>query len=106
MYSEQKLTELFKSDTFKAEVANVKTAAELQEAFARNGVEMTQNEVLDLCGKIAQQVESNEGGELTEENLENVSGGIAWALIGLGVVCLGGTALGIWNGYQKAKRDD
>ena len=106
MYSEQKLAELFKSDTFKAEVANVKTAADLQEAFARNDVEMTQNEVLDLCGEIAQQMESNEGGELTEENLENVSGGIAWTLIGLGVVCLGSAALGIWNGYQKAKRDD
>ena len=104
MYSEKKLEELFKSEEFKKEVANLKTAEELRAAFAKHGVEMTEEEVVNLCGQIAKQVSEGENGELTEESLENVSGGIAPWLIGLGVVCIGSVALGIWNGYNDAKK--
>ncbi len=102
MMNEQKVAELFQSESFKAEVANITTAEELQKAFERHGVDMTLDEVIGLCGQIAHQMQSDD--ELDEDALENVSGGIAWALVGLGVVCLGAVALGIWNGYNSAKK--
>ena len=79
-------------------------AEELQEVFRKNGLEMTIEEVVDLCGKIARQMEAGENGEISEDALEDVTGGIAWALIGLGVLCVGAVALGIYNGYQETKR--
>ena len=104
MDKNEKLKELFLSESFKKEAESVKTAEELQEVFRKNGLEMTIEEVVDLCGKIARQMEAGENGEISEDALEDVTGGIAWALIGLGVLCVGAVALGIYNGYQETKR--
>lgn len=100
----EKLKELFLSESFKKEAENLKTAEELQELFCKHGLEMTVEEVVDLCGKIARQMEAGENGEISEDALEDVTGGIAWALVGLGVLCVGAVALGIYNGYQETKR--
>lgn len=37
---------------------------------------------------------------LNDNELQEIDGGIAWALIGLGVLCLGGFGVGIYNGYK------
>lgn len=96
------LCALFTDKTFKEEAQRVTDAAQLQALFAGYGVEMTQEEVVTLCGQIAGQMKTE--GELTDEEMDNVTGGAAWALIGLGALCLGAVALGIYNGYQEAKR--
>ena len=105
MKYEEQLSKLFQDEAFKAEVSELKTAEELQAAFARHGVNITKDEVIDLCGAIAQQMDKGDEEELNEEALENVSGGIAFSLIALGVVCIGAVALGIWNGYNGAKQE-
>lgn len=104
MDKNEKLKELFLSESFKKEAESLKTAEELQELFHKNGLEMTIEEVVDLCGKIAHQMEAGNDGEISEEALDDVTGGVAWALVGLGVLCIGAVALGIYNGYQEAKR--
>ena len=89
MEMEQKLAELFQSVQFKEAVENIQTAEELQELFAANGVELTQEEVYDLCVGIAAQKEE---AELGEGDLENVTGGFGMltaAVLALGAACLG-----------------
>ena len=102
MRYEQELSGLFRDEGFKAEIAGLTTVEDLQAAFVRHGVEMTAAEVAELCGTIAQHVGIHSG-ELGEEALENVSGGIAGWLIVLGIGCVGAFALGAWNGYNDAK---
>lgn len=104
MERNEKLKALFESESFKQEAQGVATAEELKELFQKNGVEMTVEEVVELCGQIAKQMDVGDDGEISEEALENVTGGIAPWLIGLGVLCIGAVALGIYNGYQDAKR--
>ena len=97
-----KLMEIFENEQFKEEAANLTTAEELQTLFARYGLEMSTDEVMNLCGAIVRQMES--GDELSESDLEDVAGGIAGFVVGvvfLGIGCLGATALGIYNGYKK-----
>lgn len=106
MDKNEKLREIFMSETFKKDAEAVTTAEELQKLFEQYGLVLTIEEVVDLCGRIAQQKILDENGEITESALDDVTGGIAWALIGLGVVCIGSLAIGIYNGYRETKRKD
>ena len=72
--------------------------------FEKHNISMTLDEAVELFGKIARQMQTNENGEIAEKDLDQVAGGIAWASVGLGVLCVGGVALGIYNSYQEAKR--
>ena len=99
----QKLEALFKSAEFKAAAENVTTAEELQALFAKNGVEMSLDDVYELCGQIATQVQAGDG-ELSEDALESVSGGII-TMVACGVVCIGALAVGIWNGYHRTRKN-
>ena len=92
------LTGLFSNVTFKEEVKGLKTVEDLQKLFSNYDVELTIDEVKEICCEIAKQMQNSENGELNENDLEQVSGGVAWALIALGVGCLGAFALGIYNG--------
>ena len=103
MEKNQKLTKLFESEQFKEEASKIQTAEELQSLFAEHGVDLTMEEVIDLCAAIAAQMGE---AELSEEDLENVAGGIGLVTVGLiclGVGCIGGLAVGIYNGYRDAK---
>lgn len=103
MDNNQKLSKLFESEQFKEEASKIQTAEELQALFASHDVELTMDEVIGLCGAIAAQMGE---AELSEDDLENVAGGIGLVtigLIGLGAACIGGLAVGIYNGYRDAK---
>lgn len=104
MEKQQKLNALFTNEAFKAEADKISTAEELQELFAKYGVEMTLDEVIDLCGVIARYMQSEDSEELSEDDLDNVAGGIAWLAIGVAVLCIGALAIGIYNGYQSCKK--
>ena len=112
MNKTEMLTNLFQNEEFKKDAAELTTAEELQALISRYGVALSMDEVHNMCGQIAQQMNQD---ELTEEDLENVSGGftiIGSTLIVLkgakavvfGVACIGALALGIWNGYNSNKK--
>ncbi len=103
MEKNAKLVEIFKNEQFMEASKTLKTAEELQELFSRFGLELSMDEVHELCAQIAN---SMKDGELEETDLEAVSGGIGWvavAAIALGVVCIGAFAVGVYNGYKEAK---
>lgn len=90
----EKLLQLFSSEEFKAEAANIQTAEELRTLFETHGVNLSIEEVLELCEAIAKQMESNElssEGEISEDGLENVAGGFVVSALAIttGAVCIG-----------------
>lgn len=106
MDKSEKMKELFLNASFKEQVKDVSNVDELREAFSKNGLELSVEEVIDLCERIVNQVNKSSDCEISEEALSDVTGGIAWALVGLGAACIGAAALGIYNGYQETKRSD
>ena len=68
----EKLNALLNSEAFEQEMAMVNSLEEMQALFARNGVELTSEEIVALCKQI--NVLACEG-ELGEDDLEDVSGG-------------------------------
>ncbi|MGN1367590.1 MAG: hypothetical protein ACI4WX_01870 [Aristaeellaceae bacterium] len=71
----EKLNELFADAAFAEQVRTLDTAGELQALLAEKGIELTQEEfeeLLEACEKLAGQAD----GELTDEQMEDVSGGV------------------------------
>ena len=74
----EKMKAVFADEVFVKNLFELETAAEVQAALKEKGVELTEEEILgirDLLGKV-------ENGELSEELLEQVSGGSILAAIG------------------------
>lgn len=99
-----KLEVILKNNEFVAKSANIATAEELQALIAEYGLEMTIEEVVEFCKLVAQEKERiDNGGELSPEDLDDVSGGgvlFVLGCVGLGVTALAGLAIGIYNGYK------
>lgn len=99
-----------------------KNAAELQRLFAENGVDLTVDEVEVFLSEVAEAVavKLHENQELSEGDLDDVSGGlgsVAAAIIGIGstpvgpwilgaaaVVGVGALIVGGVNSYYKNKK--
>jgi len=67
----EKIQELLESKEFVNEIQRVETPEELLEAFKSHGVGMSMEELKELCAIATKTA----GGELGEEELENVAGG-------------------------------
>lgn len=67
----EKIRVLMENEAFGKEIENVETAAELQKAFEGHGIEITEDEVVEICKGIA----ANKDGIISEEDLDAVSGG-------------------------------
>jgi hypothetical protein len=90
----KKIEELFHEETFAcAFFENIESADEVKKLFAEKGVELSDEEVGELIAYTKSNVIGNESGELSESEMENVSGGV------LGWIALG-VASGIFFGYQ------
>lgn len=103
---DQKLTVLFQDASFKEEAKSFKTVEDMQRALANHGIEMSVDEVTELCVAIGKKVVQDSGDELNEDALDSVAGGFgiaAWVCIGVGVLCIGAFALGVYNGYKGKK---
>jgi len=91
MNMEEKLNALKENKAFSAEFEKVTSAQELTALFQRYGVDVPLEIAQELFVPI-----SNEDGELSTEDLENVAGGGIFGAIG---GALGGAALGYTVGY-------
>lgn len=103
------LVEILENEQFQKEVVNVSTPEEMQQLIAVHGMELSVDEVMELCGQI---VKTMNGDEISEDELDNVAGGVVILgvtiatskLIALGVGCVGAAALGLWNGYHSNRK--
>lgn len=107
-----KIVELFQNKDFQQEADKCKTMEDFHELFICNGIEITAEETIDLISKIAEQRKKMDEGEISEEDLEDVSGGLTFVLtgaaavaacVGIGAVCIGAFALSAYVGYQALK---
>ena len=112
MMSIEKLKEVFSDEAFVKSMFELDTAAEVQAALKEKGVELTEEQILgirDLLGKVAngeisvEQLEQwaaqMESGELSDEMLEQVSGGSLTGLAIATFVVLGVCAVGTLAGF-------
>lgn len=100
-----------------------KDAAELQQLFAENGVDLTVNEVEAFLSELTESVMSKirENQELSEDDLDSVAGGLGgvaaaiiggfasipvagWIVAGAVVIGLGAFVIGGINGYYSKKK--
>lgn len=72
--NKEKIQELLESEEFVNEIHGVETPEELIEAFKRHGVDMSMEELKELFAM----AKKADGGELGEDELENVAGGALW----------------------------
>ena len=87
---------LMEDDSFDKEIENLETAEELQKALEARGVEITVQEVEEICVGIT----SKKGTELGEDDLDNVSGG--GILLGCALIAAG-WAVSYGAGYVAGK---
>lgn len=102
-----RITELFQQKDFQEEASACKTMQDFHALFLRKGVEISEEETVDLISKIAVEKQRADNGELSEEALDDVSGGVALtgaaavaACVGVGVAGVGAFALTAFVAYQ------
>lgn len=110
MANYEKISELFQDEAFLKEANECKTMGEFHELFNRNGAEITEEETVELISQIAEKRQKMDSGELAEDELDNVAGGIVLtgglaiaACIGLGVVGVGVAAGAAYVAYQALR---
>ena len=100
--NKEKLQEVFSDKEFVKSLFEMKTAAEAQAALKEKGVELTEEEILgirELVAKVSSgeiSAEQLEKGELPEELLEKVSGGLIHLIVGIGSAVVGIANLVSW----------
>lgn len=110
MIDYNKISELFKNEAFQKEAEGCKTMEDFHALFTAHGVEISQEETVELISQIAEKKQQQDNGEICEEDLDNVSGGLALtgaaavaACVGLGVVGVGVAAGAAYVAYQALK---
>lgn len=103
---DQKLTALFQDASFAEEAKGFKTVEDMQYSLEKRGIAMSTEEITQLCVAIGERVAQGDSDELGEDALDDVAGGfgiVAWTCVGVGVLCIGAFALGVYNGYKGRK---
>ena len=100
----EKLVEILQNEQFKLEAQSLQTAEDFQALLAKNGLELSLDEVYGFCAQVANSMNQE---ELSEDALDDVAGGVAWVVVGavaLGVACVGSFAVGVYNGYKSTRK--
>ncbi len=109
----EKIVNLFQQDAFKEEASKCESMGDFYNLFIKNGIEITEEETVEIIGRIAECNQKFDGSEISEEDLDNVAGGVIVFLgvtlttaqaIALGVGSVGAAALGVWNSYNKNRK--
>lgn len=95
----EKLNILFQNEGFTAEAKNVTTVEEMQKLMQKYDVEMSAEEIVEMCKIVVSHL--NSGEELTEDVLDDVAGGFPGWWVAVGIVCIGAFALGVYNGLKS-----
>ena len=107
MIDYEKLTALFQDESFKKEAEPCDTMEAFQELFNSKGLEMTKDEVVEVISQIAEKKQQLDNGEITENDLENVAGGLVISTtvfcIGVGIACIGSGAAAAYAGYHALR---
>ena len=69
------MAELFSNKDFQERFNEIETIEDFQGLFAEYGVELTKDEVLEICKQTVDAEKRAASDELHEDDLENVSGG-------------------------------
>lgn len=85
-----KVNELLAQESFLEKLETAETDEAVQKLFADNGVELTLDEIDQMC---KESVAAHESGELSEESLDSVSGGV------IGCFIVGSAAIAFYAGY-------
>ena len=88
---EKLLKELFSDEAFVASILELETAEDVQAALKKKGVELSLDEITAIQKALVNSSEEASA-ELSDDDLENVSGGSVTAIIGAavaGVIALG-----------------
>jgi lactobin A/cerein 7B family class IIb bacteriocin len=108
MMDDARVKEVFADEAFVKSLLDLETPEEVQSALAARGVEASREEILSVRDALVKAIEK--GGTLSDEELENVAGGvlplvaiIAW--IGAGIIGAGTMAAGgaITHVHTKGK---
>ena len=96
------IKELMENEEFLKGLVEVSTPAELGKLFEKNGIELDADLTLDEAYEI---VKKNENSELSEGELENINGGIAFAVAAgaVGAFVLAGGTVSFLSGYAYQK---
>lgn len=114
----EKISVMFQTPEFQEEANKCETMEDWNALLVRNGIEISFDETVELVSLIAQSKIKLDGGELSEDALDEVSGGVAgaaaaglvlsggpavWACVGIGVVCVGAACLAGYTAYQALR---
>ena len=90
----EKIKEVFADEAFVKSLFELESVGEVQAALKEKGVELTEEEILGIRELVAKvnsgeiSAEQLEKGELPEELLEKVSGGLIHLIVGIGSVAV------------------
>ena len=84
---EERLNELFSNREFLEQNKNKGSFDEIYAAVATQMPDITEEELDAYLGKLANGLNA---GEMSEDDLDNVSGGIIWAAVGTAISIVGG----------------
>lgn len=87
--NEQAIRELFSDETFIASILAMETPEEVQKALAEKGLDLSLEEISAIKNTLTE-----DEGELSEDDLENVAGGIALTTLICGLIIGGAAAAG------------
>ena len=96
------INDLMSNEEFLKGLVEVNTAAELGELFVKNSIELDGSLTLEEAFEM---VKKNENAELSEDDLENANGGIAFAVAAgaVGAFVLAGGTISFLSGYAYQK---
>lgn len=78
---DEKVMAVLQQEGFVDKMFSLENPADVQALFAENGIELTVDEVKAIGRGLAQQL-AEEGEELNEDDLDDVAGGSATAIVG------------------------
>ncbi len=86
--NEQQIKELFSDEAFVSSIMEMENPEDVQKALSAKGLELSLAEI-----KAIQEALSSNEGELSEDELEDVAGGVAFTAI-ISALIIGGAAAG------------